>query len=148
MTLMTPNHQVPVNADIGMIQQLFDNLLENAFKFTPCDGEIAIVLKKQGSNLCVFFENSGATLAAYDLNHLFDKFYQVKSKVRGKHTSGASAGSGLGLTVCKRIVESHGGSIVVENRVENGVRFVLNLPICELPARDEKIFLKNKKIPA
>lgn len=113
-----------VFADEDRIRQVITNLLSNAVKY--CDqtlGIIRITAYHQDDFVKVNISNNGNAISNNDLNNIFDKFYQVKNQTRKKPT-----GHGLGLAICKNIIEMHKGKIEVDLR-EEMVRFSFKLPI-------------------
>ena len=104
-----------------LLSQLWLNLIENAVKFSPEGGTVSLSLSS-GENGFVFrIHNSGEPISGEGLRHVFDKFYQ-------DDRSRASAGSGLGLSICKRIAELHGGGISVQSS-DGGTEFTVKLPM-------------------
>ncbi len=120
-----------VKADASRLEQVLDNLLSNALKFSPEGGVVKVQVKPdlQAGVLEVTVSDTGPGIAAEDLPHIFERFYQGRTK--GKHT----AGSGLGLALVKKVVEAHGGRIWIESEKGKGVtvRFILRL------AKPEKV---------
>jgi two-component system sensor histidine kinase GlrK len=115
-----------VKADAPRVEQVLDNLLSNALKFGP-EGSIVKLQMKPDPDagvLEIAVSDSGPGIAAEDLPHIFERFYQGRTKAKN-----ASAGSGLGLALAKKVVEAHGGRIWIESEVRKGttVRFVLRL---------------------
>ena len=117
--------QVWVKADASRLEQVLDNLLSNALKFSPEGGVVKVQMKPdpQAGVLEVAVFDTGPGVAREDLPHIFERFYQGRTK--GKHT----AGSGLGLALVKKVVEAHGGRIWIESEKGKGttVRFILRL---------------------
>jgi two-component system, NtrC family, sensor histidine kinase GlrK len=115
-----------VKADAPRIEQVLDNLLSNALKFSPAGGIVKVQMSPdvQANILEVAVSDAGPGISAEDLPHIFERFYQGRTK--NKHSM---AGSGLGLALAKRVVEAHGGRIWIESEVSKGttVRFVLQL---------------------
>lgn len=113
-----------LSVDPKRIHQVLSNLLSNALRVTPQDGEIRVELSRQGEEVELRVSDSGPGIAAEDLPHLFERFY------RGDRARSRSAGgSGLGLAIARQWVEAHGGRIWVENRETGGARFVVRLPV-------------------
>ncbi|MGA6828978.1 sensor histidine kinase [Nitrospira sp. NS4] len=121
-----PEERLWVKADAARIEQVLDNLLSNALKFSPDGGIVKIQIRpdQKAGTLEVAVSDSGPGIAAEDLPYIFERFYQGKNK--SKHNL---AGSGLGLALAKRVVEAHGGRIWIESEVgkDTTVRFVLRL---------------------
>ncbi|MDH4302322.1 MAG: ATP-binding protein, partial [Nitrospira sp.] len=117
--------RVWVKADASRLEQVLDNLLSNALKFSPEGGVVKVQMKPdpQAGVLEVSVSDTGPGVAPDDLPHIFERFYQGRTKV--KHT----AGSGLGLALVKKVVEAHGGRIWIESEKGKGatVRFILRL---------------------
>jgi two-component system sensor histidine kinase GlrK len=121
-----PGTRMWVKADAPRIEQVLDNLLSNALKFSP-EGGIVKVRMHPDTNagvLEVAVSDTGPGIAAEDLPHIFERFYQGRLKAKQ-----SSMGSGLGLALAKKVVEAHGGRIWIESEVGKGttVRFILRL---------------------
>ena len=115
-----------VNIDSHRIKQVLRNLLENAVAHTSQGGSITVEAWQQGSQIKVSVVDTGEGIPAKDLPNIFERFYRVdKSRAR------ATGGSGLGLTIAKRLVEAHGGRIAVQSKLRKGSRFTFTLPLSE-----------------
>jgi signal transduction histidine kinase len=115
-----------VNIDWQRVNQVLHNLLENAVAHTHKGGTIKLAATKQGNWIEVSVSDTGEGIPAKDLPNIFERFYRVdKSRAR------VTGGSGLGLTIAKRLVEAHGGKITVESKLGKGSRFSFTLPIAE-----------------
>lgn len=112
-----------VTADASRVDQVLMNLLANALKFTPRDGKIVVELRDAGDDVEVAVADSGPGITDEELPLLFQKFSQTST---GK--AARTAGSGLGLVICRHLVEAHGGRIWVESEVGRGARFAFRLP--------------------
>jgi two-component system sensor histidine kinase GlrK len=126
LLLEAPAQRVWVKADALRIEQVLDNLLSNALKFSS-EGGIVKVLMKPDPNagvLEVSVTDGGPGIQPEDLPYIFERFYQGSTKA--KH---ATPGSGLGLALAKKVVEAHGGRIWIESEAKKGttVRFILRL---------------------
>lgn len=108
--------------DSTLIQEVIINLIDNAIKFTPHDTPIEISAALESDRVIVSVEDHGPGIAPDEINKLFEKFY------RGK-TLTTERGMGLGLTICYRIIQAHGGKIWAENRPEGGAAFRFTLPL-------------------
>ena len=117
-----------LNADPQRIQELFNNVLDNAVKYTDVGGRIDISLKKVERFIQIKIADSGYGISPHDLPHLFQKFYRVSNK---------QPGLGLGLFICKQIVDLYGGDIWLESEVGHGSIFYINLPRYDAPSADE-----------
>jgi signal transduction histidine kinase len=110
-----------VYADSGRLSQIFSNLLENALKFTPPGGTVAIAATVQDSEVCFAVMDSGVGISEQERAHLFDRFWQAdRTDPRG---------TGLGLSICKGLVEAHGGRIWVDSELGQGSRFAFTMPM-------------------
>ncbi len=106
-----------------MLDQVWLNLLDNAIKFAPCGAAVKVTMAQENGVALFRFFNEGSPIAPDKLERIFDKFYQVDP-------SRAAAGNGLGLTLVRRIVELHGGSVSAASD-EAGTCFTLRLPLPE-----------------
>ncbi len=111
----------PVFIDSARILQVLGNLFSNAVKFTKDDGVVTLRVSEKSGSVEVSVEDNGMGIAKEDLPRLFKKFSQVGQK--------RSQGTGLGLALCKELLELHGGTIHVESELGRGTRFVFTLPI-------------------
>jgi signal transduction histidine kinase/CheY-like chemotaxis protein/ligand-binding sensor domain-containing protein len=119
----------PVNGDQDRLIQVVINLISNAVKFTD-SGAIVCAAHLQGDELVVSVKDSGIGIAAADQTKVFEKFKQVGDTLTDK-----PKGTGLGLPICKEIVEYHGGRIWVESEPGKGSTFLFTLPITAKPAQ-------------
>ncbi|MGB3212088.1 MAG: ATP-binding protein [Desulforhopalus sp.] len=111
------------HGDRDKLHQLFINLIDNAIKYNhDIDGRLDIILLNKKSSICIIVSNSGPTIPKEDIPQLFKQFYRVE-----KSRSQAYGGAGLGLTIAKRIVDLHGGSIEVTSE-NNYSSFTITLP--------------------
>jgi signal transduction histidine kinase len=108
------------------IGQVIFNLIDNAIKYTHEGGKVEVSLKSEGDSAVVMVSDTGVGIGAEDIPHLFDRFYRV-DKARTREAGGA----GLGLSICKNIVEAHGGRIEVRSEPGEGSTFSVYLPIVE-----------------
>ena len=106
--------------DEDRIVQVLINILANAFKFTPDEGQILLCARLESQNLIVEIKDSGPGILTKDLPFVFDRFY--------KSSSGRGKGSGLGLSIAKSFIEVHGGTIRAANCPEGGSIFTFVLP--------------------
>ncbi|MCB4757401.1 MAG: HAMP domain-containing protein [Elusimicrobia bacterium] len=110
----------PVTADPALMERVFTNLIGNAMKFTPDGGTITIKLAASDDAFIGSVRDSGEGIPKAYLDAIFDKFKQVEGRFKG--------GAGLGLTICKRIVEAHGGRIWAESDEGKGSIFTFTIP--------------------
>ena len=130
-----------LSIDKEKIEEVIDNLLSNAFKFTPPDGKISLMLDKEKSefttNAVITISDTGIGIAEEKLANIFDRFYQADSSSTKQYE-----GTGLGLAIVKELVELHGGSITVISKLNSGTTFSIYLPFEETESR---LLLKLKK---
>ena len=108
-----------INAE--MIERVFFNLMSNAFKHTPANGQIVFTCSSEPSWLTFSVKDSGKGISEADLCKIFDRFYQV-DKIHPE-------GSGIGLSLVKAFVELHGGTVSAESQLGEGACFTVRLPI-------------------
>ena len=111
-------------ADIGMIERVLDNLIENALRHTPAGGTIRLSVSVAGDHVTVKVADTGCGIPAEALPHVFKRFYRTTSE-----SDGTARGAGLGLAIAQRIVELHGGRISVESVIDSGSVFGIDLPV-------------------
>jgi signal transduction histidine kinase/ActR/RegA family two-component response regulator len=128
LTADVPSGIGPVNADELRLKQILLNLLSNAVKFTPAGGTVEVSARQDGGDVLVRVVDTGVGIPAADQDRIFDSFQQA-----GRAASRVE-GTGLGLTLCKRIVELHGGQIGVESIEGAGSTFSVRLPLVDGPA--------------
>ena len=116
----------PCNIDPNRIGQVLRNLLDNAIAHTPKGGAITITAREKDNQVEVTVADTGGGIPPEDLPNIFERFYRVdKSRAR------ATGGSGLGLTIAKRLVEAHGGKIEAQSEMGKGSHFAFTIPISE-----------------
>lgn len=118
------NQEVYTNADKERLQQIHDNLMQNALRYTPEGGFIKLTLVVQGNYAIFSIHNNGPKLSHEAQAHLFERFYRSE-KARDR----ASGGTGLGLAIARKLAEAHGGTLTGENHPVGGVVFKLSLPM-------------------
>ena len=121
VTLDLPEDLPLVRIDGVLIGQVLSNLLENALKYTPAGSPIEIEAWAAGDEITVSVLDRGPGIKPGDEERVFEKFHRGVPE-------GAVGGSGLGLTICRAIVEAHGGRIWAENRLVGGAMFCFTLP--------------------
>ncbi len=126
MVIDLPNGLPLCNVDSHRIGQVLRNLLDNAVAHTPQGGIISVATKQWGKWVEVSVTDTGEGIPAKELPDIFERFYRVdKSRAR------ATGGSGLGLTIAKRLVEAHGGKIEVQSELGKGSHFAFTVPLSE-----------------
>lgn len=125
LRLNLPVEKLQVRADEDRLEQIMFNLLDNALRYTPAGGEVRIVVEKEGDWAKIFVNDTGIGIPEEHLDHVFDRFYRVdESRAR------QDGGSGIGLTIVKRLVEAHNGKIWVESDgLGTGTSFAFVLPL-------------------
>lgn len=115
-----------INIDGDRIIQVLTNLIGNAIKFTPVNGNITIeaLSSAEGKEIMITVQDDGVGISKEDLPNIFSKFYQA-----GERVASDINGTGIGLTIVKEIVELHGGRIWVESEKGVGARFIFTLPL-------------------
>ncbi|HEX8363411.1 MAG TPA: ATP-binding protein [Longimicrobium sp.] len=121
LSTAAPDGLPAVRVDPGRIQQVFSNLVGNAIKFTPRGGTIHLTAEPDGDQVRLGVTDSGPGIAAAQLPHVFNRFWQADSRDR--------RGIGLGLTIARAIVEGHAGRIWVESEPGRGTTFYFTLPV-------------------
>jgi len=128
LSIQSPPRLPRIPADRDRIKQVFINLLDNAVKYCPEGSEVQVRLQTDGESIVVEVADDGPGIPPEDLPHIFDKMYRVE-----KESTRAVKGSGLGLSIVKRIVELHGGQIAVESVEGEGTTFRVRLPLAGEP---------------
>lgn len=130
-----------IEADEELMKQVWINLFDNAIKFTPDGGKISVSVAGDARFICATITNYGAEIPSESLGKIFNKFYQGD-------TSHASRGNGIGLSIVKRIVDLHGGTVTV-NSGDGKTVFAVTLPAppesCPLPPQGKQPAATAKK---
>ena len=113
-----------VQGDIRLMERLLANLVDNALRHTPRGGTVSVAIEPAGAaKVRMTIADTGGGIPAEAIDRIFERSFTLDQS-----RSGESGGTGLGLAIVKRIVELHGGSIMVESRVGSGTRFIVDLP--------------------
>lgn len=124
-----PMHPIMLKADEKALTQVFINLIDNAIRFTPDNGQISIEAKAEKETVLITITDNGIGIPGVELENIFKDFYQLE-----QHLTRTHEGLGLGLTVAQGIVSIHGGKIWAESDGEgSGSVFCVSLPIGLLP---------------
>jgi heavy metal sensor kinase len=123
-TQSVPDGPIPVQADADALRRALLILMDNAVKYTPAGGRVSVAVQATDGFAGASVSDTGIGIASQDLAHIFDRFWRA-DKARSREQGGA----GLGLSIAKWIVETHGGSIVVESEPGRGSAFHLRLPL-------------------
>jgi signal transduction histidine kinase len=118
-----PGDLPAIEGDSVRLEQVLTNLVDNALKFTPRHGSITVGAADRGQEVEIWVQDTGVGITAEDQERIFEKFFQVDQGGRIPRK-----GAGLGLTICKHIVEQHQGHIWVESHTGQGSTFHLTLP--------------------
>lgn len=129
LRLDIPNELPLITGDGDRLAQVFTNLVDNALKFTPANGEIVLSAKKVGVEMEASVTDSGSGVPNEALPRLFDRFYQADPSRAGGETAAGRRGAGLGLAIVKEIVEAHSGKIDVRSQMGHGTTFTIHLPL-------------------
>jgi signal transduction histidine kinase/CheY-like chemotaxis protein len=130
LAVRLPSHPLPLDADPTRLSQVFSNLVNNAAKYTPPGGRIAITADADATTITVRIKDSGIGIPAEMLPRVFEMFTQV-----GRSLERAQGGLGVGLALVRRLVEMHGGSVAAESLgPARGSTFVVRIPLAELAA--------------
>jgi GAF domain-containing protein len=124
-----PEALPPVWADRNYLEQVFDNLLGNAIKFSPDGGKITVCIREEDDHLRVAVSDTGIGIPSDKLEKIFERFYQVNGSPTRRF-----GGTGLGLALVKEAIEAHGGKVWAESQEGQGSTFFFTLPIL----RDEE----------
>jgi signal transduction histidine kinase len=128
---------IPIVADPHRLGQVLDNLVENAFKYTPPTGSVVVTATVEGARLgsprparqvrtaVLTVHNTGSYIPPEEAERVFERFYQVDKARAG------NAGSGLGLAIAREIVQAHGGRIDLQSTPQTGTSFVVRIPALE-----------------
>ncbi len=119
-----PDDLPTVLLDKDKILLVLQNILENAVKYTPANGKIEVGIKQLKNNLVVRIKDNGVGIPLEDQPKLFSKFFRANNVIRMQ-----TEGSGLGLFICKNIIEAHGGKIGCKSQEGKGTEFTFSLPL-------------------
>ena len=115
-----------VTADARLIVQVIINIVDNAVRYTPPGSHITIRSCRENNMAVVYIEDNGNGISDEDKEHVFDKFYSGTNRIADNRRS-----IGLGLYLCKAIIEAHGGTITVRDNNPAGAVFVFTLPLAD-----------------
>jgi len=113
-----------IEADVERLDQIITNLVANALRHTPRNGEIKLKAKPIAGGVQILVQDTGEGISSEDLPNIFERFW----KGDRTRTRADGSGSGLGLAITRKLVESHGGTIGVESELGVGSTFVVELP--------------------
>ena len=124
--ILSATHDAFVAGNMVQLRQVVSNLIDNAIRFTPHGGQISLQIDSGETNqdICLRVIDTGSGIAKEHLDRVFDRFYQSNS---GRDRSVVRRGGGLGLAICKSIVEAHGGSISISSQPGKGTTILVRL---------------------
>jgi signal transduction histidine kinase len=128
-----------IQADPTRLAQVFDNLLSNAIKYAP-GAQVKITLEKESKQAQMTVSDNGPGIASENLKNLFNRFYRVPSN------NVTVRGTGLGLYICRRIIQAHGGEITVESVLGEGTTFHIYLPLEMKEITETSISLRESNL--
>jgi two-component system phosphate regulon sensor histidine kinase PhoR len=112
-----------VRGDANRLQEVLQNLLDNAVQYTPCGGNIEVTAADSADQIVITVSDTGIGIPQAEQSRIFERFYRVDAA-----RSREAGGTGLGLSIARHIVEAHGGRIWVESTVGEGSRFHFSIP--------------------
>ena len=121
--------------DEVQLQKVFNNILSNAFKFTPENGTVEIRITSSGSSVTITFTDSGIGIPKDMTGRIFERFFQVNNPVNRELSN---TGTGIGLSLSLNIVKAHHGQITVESEENKGSSFIVELPIGKEHFKEDK----------
>jgi signal transduction histidine kinase len=122
--MFNPKDEITIDGDVFLLQMAFNNLIENALKYSPKDTAIQVVLAKKENQCQLAITDEGNGIPDEDKLKIFEKFYRIGSDATQK-----SKGTGLGLFLVKRIVDAHKGMVYVKDNQPKGSIFTIQLPL-------------------
>lgn len=118
-----PEEHPVVQGEKARLEQVFNNLISNAIKYTPPEGQINVRVEDRGATVRVVVQDNGLGISPEDQPHIFDRFYRVR-----RPETESIDGTGLGLAIVKTLVDAHHGKIRLESRLGEGTTFYVTLP--------------------
>ncbi|GAA3615372.1 ATP-binding protein [Flavivirga amylovorans] len=134
LNVESENSKVIVAADRDKLEKIFNNIINNAFKYTKVEDSITIKYFAEDKDLVVVIEDTGQGIDNVDLPHVFERFYQSHNN-KNVHASG----SGIGLAFSKRLIEMHYGFVDVDSIFGKGTKFTIRLPIVKSHSESEEV---------
>ena len=131
ITVIQPDDLLLAKMDARLIVQVLINLLDNAVKYTPSDSQITITAKRDGNMVSVSVADNGDGITDEQKSRVFDMFYTGANKIADSRRS-----IGLGLSLCKSIINAHGGEITITDNVPHGAIFTFTLPVGEVEVHE------------
>jgi two-component system sensor histidine kinase KdpD len=128
-----------LHVDGILLEQVFINLFENAARYCPLNSRIEVTARVDRSSIVIIVADNGPGLAPHTEEKVFEKFF------RGAGHADARRGSGLGLSICRAVIQLHGGTIIANNRPTGGLQFTIRLPLAKNPPT---VFMEPKAVEA
>jgi signal transduction histidine kinase len=122
--MFNPKGEITIDGDVFLLQMAFNNLIENALKYSPKDTSIQVVIANKENQCLITITDEGNGIPDEDKLKIFEKFYRIGSDATQK-----SKGTGLGLFLVKRIVDAHKGMVYVKDNQPKGSIFTIQLPL-------------------
>lgn len=113
-----------IQADLGLLERAVSNLIDNALKYSEPEGHVSVGTSLSADKVLVYVSDNGKGIPERDIPHIFDRLYRVE-----RDRSKEAKGSGFGLSIVKKIVEAHSGTIVVSSTQGMGTVFQISLPV-------------------
>ncbi len=132
VVIQKPDNLPSLLMDKEKISLVFQNLLENAVKYTPVNGKVEVRIEAGDNNIHIYIKDNGVGIPKEDKKKLFTKFFRASNVIRMQ-----TEGSGLGLFICKNIIESHGGHIKCVSEEGEGTTISFTLPIGKIKRQSE-----------
>lgn len=122
--MVVPDELPSIQGDAGMIEQMLENLVSNAIKYTPAEGSVSVAFSRANHTVKIEVSDTGIGIPQADRSRLFEDFFRAENA-----RAVEAHGTGLGLAIVKEIVDRHGGRIMVESEEGFGTIFVVHLPL-------------------
>ncbi len=120
-----PKNLPLVHADIALIERVFQNILDNAIKFTPKKGKVNVQIQQQQKYIEIIIKDNGIGINTDDLDTVFNRYHSQNRQQQNKE------GTGLGLSIVKRILDLHESNYHIKSKIDKGTTFTFSLPIYE-----------------
>jgi len=133
ISLSLPPEPVCISADSERLGQVLNNLLTNALKYSDADRPVRLILTRQSQKAQIAVEDEGVGIPTDELSFIFDRFFRARTA-----RNGPQRGLGLGLAICKEIVERHQGHLWATSEEGKGSRFTFELPLDEAPRLESR----------
>jgi len=127
--------------DAGRIQEILDNLIDNACKYSKKGTEVVVSARRAGKQLIISVADQGIGIPTNEIERIYDRMYRIKQRLNPK----AIEGIGLGLAICKGLVEAHGGHIWMESKEGRGSKCSFTLPLKPKGVRPCQISMKQRQ---